>query len=101
MQKNKIAIVFDFDITLSPYYQQREIINHWGEDEAKFWDRCTRKVTDEDYDLEHGYIKVILEYIDENETYQVSNEDLYNLGKQITLYDGLTKKDGQTASLMI
>lgn len=95
--KNKIAIVFDFDITLSPYYQQKELINHWGEDEAKFWQRCTSKVTDEGYDLEHGYIKVILEYIDENDTYKISNEDLYNLGKQITLYDGLTKKDGQNS----
>ncbi len=72
IMKNKIAIVFDFDITLSPYYQQREIINHWGEDEAKFWELCTLKVTEDDYDLEHGYIKVILEYIDENETYQIS-----------------------------
>ena len=94
---NKIAIVFDFDITLSPYYQQKEIINHWGEDEARFWDRCTRKVTEEDYDLEHGYIKVMLEYMEENEDYQLSNEDLYNLGKQITLYDGLTKREGQNS----
>jgi len=97
MKKNKIGIVFDFDITLSPYYQQKELLNHWGEDEAKFWERCTLKVTDEDYDMEHGCIKVILEYIDKNETYQVSNQDLYNLGKQITLYDGLTKRDGQNS----
>jgi 2-hydroxy-3-keto-5-methylthiopentenyl-1-phosphate phosphatase len=95
MQKNKIAIVFDFDITLSPYYQQREIINHWGEDEARFWNRCTRKVSEDDYDLEHGYIKVMLEYMEENEDYRLSNEDLYDLGKGITLYDGLTKRDGQ------
>ena len=27
----------------------------------------------------------------------MSNEDLYNLGKQITLYDGLTKRDGQNS----
>jgi len=93
--KNKIAIVFDFDITLSPYYQQKELIKHWKEDEAKFWERCTLKVTDEDYDMEHGCIKVILEYIEENDSYAVSNKDLYNLGKQITLYDGLTKRDGQ------
>jgi len=57
----------------------------------------TLKVTEEDYDIEHAYIKVILEYIEENEDYQVSNQDLYNLGKQITLYDGLTKKDGQNS----
>ena len=92
---NKIAIVFDFDITLSPYYQQKKIIEHWGIDEIGFWDKCTRKVTEEDYDMEHGYIKVLLEYISKNKKYWLSNKDLYNLGKEITLYDGLTKRTNQ------
>ena len=49
--KNKIALIFDFDITLSPYYQQIKIIEHWGIDETTFWQKCTDKVQKEDYDL--------------------------------------------------
>jgi hypothetical protein len=97
MGKNIIAVVFDFDITLSPYYQQKELLAHWGEDEDKFWQKCTSKVIDEDYDLEHGYIKVILEYIEKNPNYAISNQDLYNIGKNIQLYDGLSKRNNQNS----
>jgi hypothetical protein len=97
MGKNIIAVVIDFDITLSPYYQQKELLAHWGEDEDEFWQKCTSKVIDEDYDLEHGYIKVILEYIDKNPNYAISNQDLYNIGKNIQLYDGLSKRNNQNS----
>ena len=90
----KIALVFDFDLTLSPYFAQKMILDKWEVDEEIFWRRCTAKVTDEDYDLEHGYIKVLLEYMEENPSFKLSNYDLYTLGKEITLYDGLTRKYG-------
>ena len=93
--KNKIAIVFDFDITLSPYYQQKELIKYWGIDEDIFWQKCTNKVEKEFYDMELGYIKVILEQIQKDKKYYVSNQDLYELGKKITLYKGLTKKNNE------
>jgi len=91
----KIALIFDFDLTLSPFFAQKVIIDKWNIDEAEFWRRCTAKVSDENYDLEHGYIKVILEYIEENPSFQLSNVDLYELGKSITLYDGLTRKENK------
>lgn len=91
---SKIALIFDFDLTLSPYFAQKVILDKWGVDEKKFWKRCTAKVTDEDYDLEHGYIKVLLEYMEENPSFKLSNNDLYTFGKEITLYDGLTRKEG-------
>lgn len=93
----KIALVFDFDLTLSPYFAQKVLLDKWGISEDEFWKRCTAKVTDEDYDLEHGYIKVILEYIEENPEFRLSNNDLYNLGKSITLYNGLTRKNNSNS----
>jgi len=95
LMKNKIALIFDFDITLSPYYQQRKIIEHWGIDEQKFWKQCTNKVQKEDYDLEHGYIKVLLEHIESGE-YKLSNEDLFILGQKIELYEGLSRKNNNS-----
>ncbi len=94
--KNKIALIFDFDITLSPYYQQRKIIEHWSIDETTFWQQCTDKVQKEDYDLEHGYIKVLTEYISKDEKYKLSNNDLFTLGQKIELYEGLSRKNGNS-----
>ena len=90
----KIALIFDFDITMSPYYQQKKLIEHWGIDEVEFWTRCTKKVTDDDYDLEHGYIKVVTEYMAEKNL-KLSNSDLYDLGRSISLYDGLSRRESQ------
>ena len=90
----EIALIFDFDITMSPYYQQKKIIEHWGIDESEFWARCTRKVIDEGYDLEHGYLKVLTEYMEEKHL-KLSNNDLFNLGRSIFLYDGLSRRESQ------
>ena len=32
----KIALIFDFDITMSSYYQQKKLIEHWDIDEVEF-----------------------------------------------------------------
>jgi len=89
--KYKIALVFDFDLTLSPYYQQEEIIKYWNIDAKKFWSQCTYKVTNEEYDLEHAYIKVLREYI-EKYNLNLSNEKLFQLGTKISLYEGISNK---------
>jgi uncharacterized protein YoxC len=92
--KNKIAIIFDFDITLSPYYQQVEIFNKWDIDEDKFWSECQEKMNN-GYDMEHSYIKTLIDYANSDKKYNISNKDLFELGKNITLYDGLSKKNNQ------
>jgi hypothetical protein len=35
--QNKIAIIWDFDRTLIPYDMQRPLFEHYGVDEATFW----------------------------------------------------------------
>lgn len=34
---NIIALIFDFDITLSPEFQQQVLFEHWGVDANTFW----------------------------------------------------------------
>ncbi|MDX9974536.1 MAG: haloacid dehalogenase-like hydrolase, partial [FCB group bacterium] len=36
--QNVIAVIWDFDRTLSPHYMQKPLFEAFGVDEARFWD---------------------------------------------------------------
>jgi hypothetical protein len=58
--QNTIAIVYDYDQTLSPSYMQDEVVfPAFGIDGAKFWARCRELVRDHGYDNELAYMKVL------------------------------------------
>jgi hypothetical protein len=60
--QNTIAIVYDYDQTLSPSYMQDEVIfPAFGIDGAKFWTRCSELVRDSGYDNELAYMKVLVD----------------------------------------
>jgi hypothetical protein len=60
--QNTIAIVYDYDQTLSPSYMQDEVVfPAFGIDGAKFWARCRDLVRDHGYDNELAYMKVLLD----------------------------------------
>jgi len=62
--RNTIAIVFDYDQTLSPNYMQDEVIfPAFGIDPGKFWQGCQALVRDEGYDNELAYLKALLDYL--------------------------------------
>jgi phosphoglycolate phosphatase-like HAD superfamily hydrolase len=94
MRENVIALIFDFDITLSPEFQQQVLFDHWGIEADSFWQRCA-KLLDDGYDLEHSYIKTLIDLGKEDSKYKLSNKDLFEFGKQIELYEGLSRKDGK------
>ena len=89
-----ISLVFDFDITLSPRFQQCVILDDWGMDENDFWAACGKRAA-AGYDLEHSYIKTLVDLGRENRRYRLSNEDLYQYGRQVELYPGLSRKNNQ------
>ena len=60
--QNTIAIVYDYDQTLSPSYMQDEtVFPAFGINSENFWRRCSDLVRDDGYDNELAYMKVLLD----------------------------------------
>jgi hypothetical protein len=85
--QNTIAIVYDYDHTLSPSYMQEDVIfPAFGIDGEKFWRRSAELVRDEGYDNELAYMKVMLDTFGMD---RPANTDLKKLGAKLTFYNGL------------
>lgn len=94
MQQNIIALIFDFDITLSPEFQQQVIFDHWGVSAESFWSEAKANM-DRGYDQEHAYLKTFIDYGRRDGKYALNNELLYQFGRQVALYEGLSRQNGQ------
>jgi hypothetical protein len=85
--QNTIAIVYDYDQTLSPSYMQDEVVfPACGIDGGKFWSRCSELVRDHGYDNELAYMKVLLDTLGMD---RPKNSDLKKLGAKLNFYKGL------------
>src|SRR6187399_1937556 len=85
--QNTIAIVYDYDQTLSPSYMQDEVVfPAYGIDSARFWSRCSQLVRDEGYDNELAYMKVLLDTLGMD---RPKNSELKELGTKLNFYKGL------------
>ena len=87
--QNLIALIFDYDQTLSPHYMQDEVLfPAFGIDPDKFWSRVQDLVNAHGYDGELAYMKVLLDTLDLD---RPSNARLSELGAGLTFYPGLPK----------
>jgi len=85
--QNRIAIVYDYDQTLSPAYMQDDVIfPAFGINAEKFWDRCADLVQTQGFDQELAYMKCLLDYLAMD---RPTNEQLRELGAKMQLYNGL------------
>lgn len=85
--QNTIAIVYDYDQTLSPNYMQEEVLfPAFGIDARRFWKKCQELVANESYDHELAYMRVMLEYL---EIDRPTNARLRELGRELRFYPGL------------
>jgi len=85
--QNTIAIVYDYDQTLSPNYMQDEaLFPHFGINSKSFWERCGELVQQGGYDNELAYMKVMLDYLEMD---RPTNAQLRDLGKKMNFYAGL------------
>jgi hypothetical protein len=93
--QNVIAIIWDFDKTLTPDYMQVPLFKHFNVNESQFWnesnglekyykDRGTKNVSRDALYLNH-----ILTYVRNGIFKGLSNKKLLELGKEIQFYDGL------------
>lgn len=92
---NIIAIVWDFDQTLIPDYQQGPIFREYDVDAREFW-RETNSLQDH---YESGdslkvsqdtiYLSHMLSYVEHGIFSGLSNEKLRNLGKELEFYIGM------------
>ena len=85
--QNTIAIVYDYDQTLSPSYMQDEVVfPAFGIDAKNFWRRCTEFVREQGYDSELAYMKVLLDTLGMD---RPTNDELRKLGEKLNFYKGL------------
>lgn len=85
--QNTIAIVYDYDQTLSPSYMQEEaIFPTFGINPEAFWRRCSELVKSGGYDSELAYLKVMLDSLEMD---RPTNADLKALGAKLNFYEGL------------
>ena len=85
--QNTIAIVYDYDQTLSPSYMQDEVVfPAFGINKDGFWRRCSELVRDNGYDSELAYMKVLLDTLGMD---RPTNTELKALGANLNFYKGL------------
>ena len=85
--QNTIAIIYDYDQTLSPTYMQDEaLFPVFGINPANFWQRCGELVHSQGYDNELAYMKVLLDCLEMD---RPTNAKLRELGERLNFYKGL------------
>ena len=85
--QSTVAIVYDYDQTLSPNYMQDEVLfPKFGIDAKKFWSRCHTLVKEDQYDNELAYMKALLDYLDLD---RPTNAELQALGAGLKFFPGL------------
>ena len=92
--QNIIAIIWDFDKTLIPHYMQKPLFEHYGVNDKNFWAEVNAL---SDYYGKHGlevmpdssYLGHILTYVRHGIFKDLSNNLLFELGKEIEFYPGL------------
>ena len=85
--QNILAIVYDFDHTLSPHYMQdHTILRRAGVAPSEFWLSCTTLIKERGYDQELAYMKRMLDY---DGIRKLSNAALQAMGPDLTFFPGV------------
>jgi len=93
-QQNVIALVWDFDKTLIPYYMQKPLFEKYNIDEPTFWNETNQLVdlyAQKGIRVNHetAYLNHLLTYVHEGHLKGLNNNILFNLGKELTFFKGI------------
>ena len=93
-QQNVIAVIWDFDRTLSPHYMQEPLFEAYGVDESSFW----REVNELPAYYERAgvhvqrdtcYLGHLLSYVRAGKFHDLTNAKLRELGRHIRFFPGI------------
>ncbi len=88
-KQNTIALVYDFDGTLSPQpMQEYTVLPQLGEDPRKFWQECKREARRHNADGMLTYMRLLIEKMEHNKTH-LDKKDLRKLAKGIDYFPGV------------
>ncbi len=103
--QNVIAIIWDFDRTLSPHYMQKPLFEAYGVDERKFWEETNDLPA---YYARAGirvhpdtcYLGHILSYVQSGRFADLSNARLRELGGRIEFFPGVPEVFDRLAAIL-
>ena len=93
--QNVIAIIWDFDKTLTPSYMQAPLFRRYAVDESKFWTESNglakvyRERGAQNVSRDSLYLNHILTYVRSGIFKDLSNKILLELGAEIEFYEGM------------
>lgn len=94
-EKNIIAIIWDFDRTLTPIYMEDPLFKHYKVDPIKFWDEVNhlpgiyKNQGVNHISKDTLYLNHILTYVRKGIFKNLSNDLLKEIGKKVDFYKGL------------
>lgn len=84
----KVALMYDFDYTLSPAFMQNFMLKEFKVDIESFWKECNDFGVKHNMDSVLAYMYKIIEFC-KKENIKLTEKWLNNIGKKITLYEGV------------
>ena len=96
--QNVIAVVYDYDRTLSPVIMQNDVIfPAIGVNGDEFWLRANRLRNELAYEDELAWLRLLLENSDIR---NLSNNELEGLGRRLTFHPGVPEVFGELSGLL-
>ncbi len=88
-KQNTIALVYDFDGTLSPQpMQEYTVLPELGEDPVAFWNECEKEAKEHNADSMLTYMRLLIEKMDSSQRH-LNKKALRELAKDIKYFPGV------------